>query len=255
MPNHVTNRLFIAGDEADIQQLFDRAIKPREDSDEFHLDFNAYVPMPDDLKGTVSGGDIPTGLALLGYEGQSLRRMVTMDDWSHDPIFIGKTAALLEIFSHPWVKSAGIENLESLEVHLRETSPEAEQHAREALDRYNKYGHMDWYSWSNENWGTKWNAYDYKEVGRGKGQAEIVFETAWSVPWPVLNKMATEHPELVFQLVYFDEGWNFAGIAKCVGSDCRWEDKQVDTKDGVAMRAVYKQAYGHEYEDNEEGDD
>ena len=45
------------------------------------------------------------------------------------------------------------------------------------------YGFTDWYGWSNEVWGTKWNACD-TSVGEAddEGFCEVVFLTAWSAP-------------------------------------------------------------------------
>ena len=48
-----------------------------------------------------------------------------------------------------------------------------------------KYGSNNWYDWSCDNWGTKWNAYSsYCDVDT------IEFDTAWSCPLPVLDKLA-----------------------------------------------------------------
>ena len=40
---------------------------------------------------------------------------------------------------------------------------------------------------------------------------EFTFDTAWSVPEPVWAELADLFPEIVFEIVFFDEGWNFAG--------------------------------------------
>lgn len=54
-------------------------------------------------------------------------------------------------------------------------------------EEYAKYGKNNWYDWSLHNWGTKWNAYNScldKDIN------EIEFDTAWSCPLAVLNKLA-----------------------------------------------------------------
>jgi hypothetical protein len=65
----------------------------------------------------------------------------------------------------------------------------------------NTYGCKDWYSWAIQNWGTKWNAYDQIEVGFGT----IQFDTAWSTPFPVVQKLARMFPELDFEVKFADE--------------------------------------------------
>lgn len=60
-------------------------------------------------------------------------------------------------------------------------------------------GHRDWYSWSIQNWGTKWNACHVEiEDSSEHGYLEITFNTAWSAPVPVLRKMVEMFPKLSF---------------------------------------------------------
>ena len=42
----------------------------------------------------------------------------------------------------------------------------------------------DWYNWNRQNWGTKWNAYSTE-----KNDNTIMFDTAWSSPIPVMEKL------------------------------------------------------------------
>lgn len=77
------------------------------------------------------------------------------------------------------------------------------------------YGYKDWYEWSYENWGTKWNAYncwtleddsfnDVQDFG------DISFQTAWSPPLPVIRELAKLTGESL-RMTYVDEGYMFAG--------------------------------------------
>ena len=70
--------------------------------------------------------------------------------------------------------------------------------------------HCNWMSWNRENWGTKWNAYD-QICGIESGKSFIKFDTAWSVPYPVLSAFANKFG-IPFEHRYFDEGYNFWGI-------------------------------------------
>jgi hypothetical protein len=76
------------------------------------------------------------------------------------------------------------------------------EEAQKALDNVRLYGHQDWYSWSNANWGTKWNAYSQSS---DEGSNEIAFETAWSTPYPVIEALSRKYPEAVISMRYADE--------------------------------------------------
>lgn len=68
----------------------------------------------------------------------------------------------------------------------------------------------NWNSWQRENWGTKWNSYGCKH-GIENGKAFIQFDTAWSVPYPVLSAFANKF-KVPFEHRYYDEGGNFWGV-------------------------------------------
>jgi hypothetical protein len=67
------------------------------------------------------------------------------------------------------------------------------------------YGKNNWYAWSVENWGTKWNAF-YSCAG----DDSVTFETAWSAPFPVLKKLSEMFPGVTIVHSYADEdiGYN-----------------------------------------------
>jgi hypothetical protein len=70
------------------------------------------------------------------------------------------------------------------------------------------------FEWCCENWGTKWNACHVSLSKRGEGSAFIEFETAWSPPVPVIEKLATLFPDHDFELEYFEGGMGFCGQAR-----------------------------------------
>lgn len=63
---------------------------------------------------------------------------------------------------------------------------------------------FNWYEWHNENWGTKWNAYD-GYVKTGKSWIRFVFSTAWAMPEPVIEQLRVFGFD--FELKYADEDW------------------------------------------------
>lgn len=79
----------------------------------------------------------------------------------------------------------------------------------------------DWYQWSVENWGTKWNAYDIE-----KWENIIEFQTAWSHPYPVIVAMSKRFPDVTFNIEYADEdihGDNFGAYQITNGNDVKVE--------------------------------
>jgi len=75
---------------------------------------------------------------------------------------------------------------------------------------------INWSSWNRENWGTKWNAYG-QTCGIDSPHAFIKFDTAWSVPYPVIAAFANRF-HIPFEHRYFDEGHNFWGIEIWAGN-------------------------------------
>ena len=63
------------------------------------------------------------------------------------------------------------------------------------------HGCPTWYEWNLDNWGTKWGAYEQHEISRDK----IGFQTANSVPGPILATIAARFPEVKFVVMYADE--------------------------------------------------
>jgi hypothetical protein len=65
-------------------------------------------------------------------------------------------------------------------------------------DGFNQGG----YEWCCEHWGTKWNAYNQRQLS----PTAIYFETAWDPPEPVMDALAAKFPDVSFTLEYTDEG-------------------------------------------------
>jgi hypothetical protein len=64
-------------------------------------------------------------------------------------------------------------------------------------------GEKNWYDWSVNHWGTKWNAYgsDYLP----KIDDSLVFQTAWSsVPY-VIQELSARYPDVVMEYGWADE--------------------------------------------------
>jgi hypothetical protein len=91
----------------------------------------------------------------------------------------------------------------------------------------------NWYHWNCENWGTKWNAYSTERSGN-----EVVFETAWCSPCPVMEKLHEICVEynVTCEVTYADEdvGCN-TGLYKLGGET--FQHIQYDDNSPEAWRA------------------
>jgi len=75
-----------------------------------------------------------------------------------------------------------------------------------------KYGHDNWYDWSVNNWGTKWNA-GYPQMIE---DTTISFKTAWSPPEEIYHAIAKKFPDMVFGVTWEEE--------QGFGADCGIEE-------------------------------
>jgi hypothetical protein len=182
MPNHITNILKISGSQADIEKCLSSIKGVIEEDGENSvrpIDFNKIIPMPKSMHIT-SGSSVDNAVAILKDDEKYFKGML----------------------DYPWVKEEGLTTTGQIKEHLMGNLSEKDfEEGRTAIENMNTYGCKDWYSWSIQNWGTKWNAYDQIEVGFGT----IQFDTAWSTPFPVVQKLARMFPELDFEVKFADE--------------------------------------------------
>ena len=76
----------------------------------------------------------------------------------------------------------------------------------------------DWYEWSVNNWGTKWDIEAHiapRDENDDTGQ--LNFDSAWSPPVDAFVEISSQFPELRIECRYFEEGCNFIGV--CIIED------------------------------------
>lgn len=251
MPNHVINRVRVTGDERDVSRFVSRVIQTEQlDSGEKEtvFDFNQIVQMPEDIRDAPESIHVSYGLALQGYLSD------THHGFSPSIHKVGKAQALQPILEYSWVKEAGITRWQDLEKHLREQIPTASGLGRKAVENYETYGHMSWYSWSIAHWGTKWGAYQYREEERSPGVFECTFDTAWSPPVPIYEAIALRFPTIHMVVHWFDEGWCHAGKIILDPEDGFVVEEVVspDPETNPHDMELYAASYGHSFA-NEEG--
>ena len=117
-------------------------------------------------------------------------------------------------------------------------------------------GLPNWYTWNNQNWGTKWNAVCDDEVAIIVDGFPVEYEyslrTAWAFPWPVIEKMIEMYPNLDFNIVGEEES-NAYGVYICSSEEI-WEEEEPNFVDELNNREVYYDYEVHlwKYLDNDE---
>lgn len=77
-----------------------------------------------------------------------------------------------------------------------------------------KKGIPNWYDWNIENWKTKWNAYGCEIIYDEDWCLSIKFQTAWSIPTPIIEKIIKTFKGCKIQYIAVDEGGYFANYLK-----------------------------------------
>ena len=67
------------------------------------------------------------------------------------------------------------------------------------------YGAKNWYDWSWDNWGTKWNAYEITVERDYDDQLRVEFLTAWSEPEPIFYALNEQYPDLDIYVEFANE--------------------------------------------------
>jgi hypothetical protein len=186
MPNYVKNQIEVIGDRKQIDELLKNV-----SSKDRCFDFEKISPMPESLR-IDSGSTNDRNYAIFLYEEK-------IDD-----------SPLKGYLSYPWVKKEGITTLEEVYEYFKTKAPDGQIYnrniAKQMHENIQKYGAKDWYDWSCNNWGTKWNASDSTI-----DENIITFETAWATPVPIIEKLSIDYPNLEFVVSYADED---------IGSNC-----------------------------------
>ena len=165
MPNHVQNILTITGHKNHVERML-KHLENGEDK----FSFKKIIPMPEELEGTRSPANI---VSESEYKKLQYQKNFSADP---DPRF-GTKGSITKKMSEDWIERFGADN---------------------------------WYDWTCNNWGTKWGAYDVtisepSELGDGKIEVVIHFQTAWSSGALAISKLAENYRTIDFYLRYADE--------------------------------------------------
>ena len=137
---------------------------------------------------------------------------------------------------------------------------EDKQSAHESQQKLNieKYGHADWYSWSVDKWGTKWNcdAQDWVKVENPNADQSSVtfwFDSAWSPP-TALYEFIESNSEFIVTASDLEEGMSFVGQFSGGIDEC-YEFSDLDSLEGIPEELVDEWNLAELVEQNEEWED
>ena len=68
-----------------------------------------------------------------------------------------------------------------------------------------------WYHWNISNWGTKWDACNVEIEYADESQIEIEFDTAWSPPEPICERLREMFQDVSISWFYDEPGMEIAG--------------------------------------------
>lgn len=185
MPNHVVNHISLHGDPAQIRSML-KAIK----SDEHgvgSVDFNKINPMPESL--SINAGS-QTDRGLKAY--RDFIDVYTFGRSEED--------ALKALENIP---------IESEELFLRQRTDirrDEWELGKTAWNNIRQHGAPTWYDWRIQNWGTRCDAYAYEENAIDYQEGDMLyFQTAWTAPHPVLEKLTEMFPDIELEHEWADE--------------------------------------------------
>lgn len=237
MPNHVINIVAFKGPEDRIEDLIKNVAYDDHKEGVNTLDFNKVIPMPRLIKESESGSNTANYInAYLTYVNPECNEL---DDAIPDQKPVKVTAATVREYCKLF-KTGYRMALDTDEIPGKMTKKQLDQLIERAyvpkgkpamtaataitngvktLTAIKLYdGCCDWYEWSCKNWGTKWNSYE--PFAGDKHQ--IIFETAWCTPIPVILALSKKYPDLKITTYYADEdignncGYYVAHKGKCI---------------------------------------
>ena len=212
MPNHVINRLEFDCPEERLKEILSAICY--DDSSEAEqtgigtIDFNKITPMPLSLD-IESGSSTDRGINLyltsvnpsVRYYGKEKMDPVAFTSLTErlngSRSFLRHNAAL----TPEEIQNATLYHSEDELLHLGKT----------AVENLMQYGATTWYDWRTrgDTWNTKWNSYNAYDYNGGN---EICFQTAWSAPHPIIEKLSAMYPEVTIKHSWANEDlWQSCG--------------------------------------------
>ena len=101
---------------------------------------------------------------------------------------------------------------------------------------------INWYRWSVDNWGTKWNASEVAYVPGTNDTGSVHFQTAWDMPEPWIKALIRKYPGADFTLDFADEDTGCANWGRIVSKAGSFR-----SDNDAAKSDVYASTWGEDY--------
>ena len=199
MPNWIKNKI-IFSKKSSIDEFIDKYCSLIDNS--YQFDFNKVIKMPNELEVEFSSKSMDALLLYMtkicpniNYYGKKKDKII-ISEWE----FINKKLEDKVLLTKTFILSE-----EEVKNILFKYSKQEEQILKLGLaqvENIKKYGELNWYTWSINNWGTKWNSTNFEIKEGGKS---ITFDTAWDPAIPIIIEMSKQNPEIKFAFLYSDE--------------------------------------------------
>ena len=162
MPNWTANKIICK------KSIGDKILS--KDNDDYILDFNKIIPMPDELQ------------IEAGSRGQrGLMYLYSKTDSIEEKGIINKAYKSLNPFFKDIYKDSEYAKIDNDITKYEEDNnfKESIELGEKYLSNYKKHGHWHWYDWCVSNWGTKWNVLEDVDVSYDEktDEYEINFDT------------------------------------------------------------------------------
>lgn len=186
MPNNITNQITFGSDSAALA-AFQRMLRDvrMEGQPLGSFDFNKLLPMPKELD-MEAGTRTDRGLKLVREYHHALT-----DLEQQKPLLTPKEyAAKLRLCKGMYRKK-------------RMADPETWALGEKAYNNVQRFGSPTWYEWCNQNWGSKWNAYQPRPLR--EDDHTMIFYTAWSSVPKIISLLSRRYPEQAIAYRWADE--------------------------------------------------
>jgi Ferredoxin-like domain in Api92-like protein len=198
LPNWCECELTVTGPSADVSQFVDRMRTTAADGQERLELLQTYVPCPQPLL------DVTSGSESIGYEILYTDQWETIAHYRWMQNALGGVPPTRELTWQAYVAMRYAADPTVLESELRALADRYKRNVEE-------YGYLDWYGWTNAEWGTKWGDKDTRIARRRARAVLLAFECAWAPPVEGLTKVAHQWRTLTFDLRYWEGGMGFKG--------------------------------------------
>lgn len=193
MPNFVKNKIIVTKENLKI--IKNKYIRLNEETLKYEFDFNLVIKRPSSLDIEYSSKSIKALQIYLTYINPNI-------------LYYGSEEVKYSLNEFNMllnrIKEKGYINKEYIiseeEINKVKDIKNLLELGKIQIDNLYKYDSINWYDWSIENWGTKWNS-DNLEICENY----ITFETAWSPSINVILEMSKQNEGIKFAYLYSDE--------------------------------------------------